>query len=93
MEEFNIVKKAELLQVAQHFQQTVNDSLGKGEIKKIALNELVEDFFKLKNVNMTRDDYLEITKLEFQESKHEAQVRQRVLEIREMELATESKEK
>ena len=39
MEEFNSLKKAELLQVAKHFKLTVNTSMGKGEIKKIALRK------------------------------------------------------
>ena len=70
MEEFNSLKKAELLQVAQHFKLTVNTSMGKGEIKKIALYHLIEEELlpeeELENVN-TREDHLELKKLEFQE--------------------------
>ena len=96
MEEFNSLKKAELLQVAQHFKLTVNTSMGKGEIKKIVLNHLVEEELlleeELENVN-TREDHLEFKKLEFQESEHEVQLRLRELEIREKELVVEYKTK
>ena len=96
MEEFNSLKKAELLQVAQHFKLTVNTSMGKGEIKKIVLNHLVEEELlpeeELENVN-TREDHLELKKLEFQEREREVQLRLRELEIREKELAVEYKTK
>ena len=96
MEEFNSLKKAELLQVAQHFKLTVNTSMGKGEIKKIVLNHLVEEELlpeeELENVN-TREDHLELKKLKFQEREREVQLRLRELEIREKELAVEYKTK
>ena len=95
-EEFNSLKKAELLQVAQHFKLTVNTSMGKGEIKKIVLNHLVEEELlpeeELENVN-TREDHLELKKFEFQEREREVQLRLRELEIREKELAVEYKTK
>ena len=41
--------------------------MGKGEIKKIMLNHLVEEELfpeeELENVNMTREDHLELKKL------------------------------
>ena len=96
IEEFNSLKKAELLQVAQHFKLTVNTSMGKGEIKKIELNHLVEEELlpeeELENVN-TREDHLELKKLEFHEREREVQLRLRELEIREKELAVEYKTK
>ena len=96
MEEFNSLKKAELQQVAQHFKLTVNTSMGEGKIKKIALNHLVEEELlpeeELENVN-TREDHLELKKLEFQEREREVQLRLRELEIREKELAVEYKTK
>ena len=47
---------------------------------------------ELENVN-TREDHLELKKLEFQEREHEVQLRLRELEIREKELAVEYKTK
>ena len=96
MEEFNSLKKVELLQVAQHFKLTVNNSTGKGEIKKIVLNHLVEEELpeeELENVNTTREDHLELKKLEFQKRKCEVRLRLRELEIIEKELAIEYKTK
>ena len=69
--------------------------MGKGEIKKIVLNHLVEELLpeeELENVN-TREDHLELKKLEFQEREREVQLRLRELEIREKELAVEYKTK
>ena len=84
MEEFNSLKKAELF--AQHFKLTVNTSMGKGEIKKIVLNHLVEEELlpeeELENFN-TREDHLELKKLKFHEREREVQLRLRELEIRE----------
>ena len=95
MEEFNNLKKAELLQVAQFYKLTVTSPMGKGEIKKVMLTHLVEEELlpeeELEKVNTNREDQLELKKLEFQEREREVQLRLRELEIREKELAIEYK--
>ena len=60
------------MQVAQHFNLTVNTSMGKGEIHLVKEELLPEE--ELENVN-TRENYLELKKLEFQEREREVQLR------------------
>lgn len=48
---------------------------------------------ELENVNMTREDHLELKKTEFQQRECEVQVKLREVEIRERELPIEYKAK
>ena len=43
LDEFIGLKKADLLQIGQHYKLAVNSSVGKGDIKKFILNYLVEE--------------------------------------------------
>ena len=53
LDEFNVLKKAKLLQIGQHYNLTVNLSMGKRDIKKLVLNYLVEEeIFQRRTWNM-----------------------------------------
>ena len=68
---FNGLKKADLLQTKQHYKLAVNSSMGKGYIKKLILNYLIEEqiFPKedLERVALSGEQTLELRKLEYQE--------------------------
>ena len=67
--EFNGVKKADLLQIGQHYKLAVNSSMGKGDIKKFILNYLVEEEIfteDLEHVTLSGEQTLELRKLEYQ---------------------------
>ena len=69
-DEFSGLKKADLLQIGQHYKLALNLSLGKGDIKKLVLNYLVkEEIFPedLECVTLSREQTLELRKLEYQE--------------------------
>ena len=71
LDEFNGLKKADLLQIRQHYKLTVNLSMGKGDIKKLVLNYLVEEEIfpeeDLERVALSGEQSLELRKLEYQE--------------------------
>ena len=43
LDEFNGLKKVDLLQIRQHYKLAVNLSMGKGDIKKLILNYFVKE--------------------------------------------------
>ena len=54
LDDLNRLKKADVLQIGQHYKLAVNSSMGKGDIKKFVLNYLVEEeFFQKKTWNMS----------------------------------------
>ena len=68
LDKFNGLKKANLLQVAQHYKLVINLFMGKGDIKKLILNYLVEEIFPeedLEHVALSREQTLELRKLEY----------------------------
>ena len=87
LEVFNSLKKAELLLVAQHYKLSVTSSMGKGEVKKVVLSYLTEEELlseeELESANASREDVLELKKLELQERDKSIQLKLRELEIRE----------
>jgi len=65
--------------------------MGKGEVKKIVLSHLTEEELlseeEMERVNTSREDLIELKKLELQERDKSIQLKLRELEIREKELA------
>ena len=54
LDEFNGLKKANLLQIGQHYKLAVNLSMGKGDIKKLVLNTwLKKRFFQRKTWSLS----------------------------------------
>ena len=54
LDDLNRLKKADVLQIGQHYKLAVNSSMGKGDIKKFVLNYLVEEeIFQKKTWNMS----------------------------------------
>ena len=67
LDEFNRLKKANLLLIGQHYKLAVNSSMGKGDIKKLILNYLVEEEIfpeeDLECVALSGEQTLELRKL------------------------------
>ena len=67
LNEFNGLKKANLLLIGQHYKLAVNSSMGKEDIKKLILNYLVaEEIFPeedLECVALSGEQTLELRKL------------------------------
>ena len=68
--ELNNLKKAELMQIAQHYKLTVTSS--------IVLTHFMEEELlpeeELESVNVVREEHLELKRLEFQEKERSIQL-------------------
>ena len=71
LDEFNRLKKADLIQLGQHYKLSVNSSMGKADIKNVVLNYLVnKEIFPEDDLERTTtlgEQSLELKKLEYQE--------------------------
>ena len=97
LDKFNGLKKADLLQISLHYKLAVNSSMGKGDIKKLVLNYLVEEEIfpeeDLEHVALSGEQSLELRKLEYLERDKALQLKLKELDVREKELALEHKAK
>ena len=95
LDKFNGLKKADLILLGQHHKLSINLSMGKGDIKKLILNYLVEEFFQTMtwNVPLRRENRVYSSKLEYQERDKALQLKSKELDVREKELALEDKAK
>lgn len=93
LDEFNGLKKSDSLQVGQYYKLSVNTSIGKGDIKKVVLNFLIEkEIFPeddLEHASVSGEQSLELRRLEYQERDKAIQLKLKELEVREKELALE----
>ena len=91
------MKKAEVLELGQHYKLPVSSSQAKSEIRKVVLAYLVEEEVFSEDVlegsSTSEEQGLELKRLEFQERDKAIQLKLKELEIREKELAVEYKAK
>ena len=91
----NVLKKSQLLEVANYYTLEVNNSKKKSEIKQVLIDHLIdeeiipEDDMDQTSANVTDENTLELRRLEIQdrEKERECQLKLKELEIREKELA------
>lgn len=70
LDEFNGLKKLDLLQVGQYYKLLVNTYMSKGDIKKVVLNFLIEEEIfpedDLECTSVSGEQSLELRRLEYQ---------------------------
>ena len=93
LQAINLLKKSQLLEVANYYKVEVNSSQKKSEVKQVLIDYLIDEEIipedDVSNANITDENTLELRHLEMQdrEKERECQLRLKELEIREKELA------
>ena len=67
VEELNWLRKSELLQLAQHYDLTVDNSLSKTQIKEVVIKYLVDEEMISSTGGLKGEEILQSKRLEFEE--------------------------